>query len=201
VDEAGGTETEPSGREAEGATADETEGSHEADRSAEAGSSEPGEETAGGQTETGERATGSDDPGTDEHAATDTAEGADHEPETTTGTAEEATGGTDAGESGADAASGRGGDGATGAESASADGDAGRDSSGRRTETNVSALEYNKVMRLLQNREFPIERSEIVGVAASAYELSESDCAAVIDLAVDRGLIDERNGQLVRPED
>lgn len=66
--------------------------------------------------------------------------------------------------------------------------------------TSITALEYNKVMRLLQNREFPVERAEIVEVAASAYNLAESDCAEVIDLAVDRGLLDEEGGQLVRPE-
>ncbi|WP_159901671.1 hypothetical protein [Salinirussus salinus] len=70
----------------------------------------------------------------------------------------------------------------------------------REVTATVSALEYNKVMRLLQNREFPVDRAEIETVAASAYELSESECAAVIDLAVDRGLIAERDGQLVRPD-
>ncbi|MFB6297236.1 MAG: hypothetical protein ABEH56_01815 [Salinirussus sp.] len=72
---------------------------------------------------------------------------------------------------------------------------------GAEPETKVSALEYNKVMRLLQNREFPVDRGEIVTVAASAYELAESDCAAVIDLAVDRGLIGEEDGKLVRPDE
>jgi len=66
--------------------------------------------------------------------------------------------------------------------------------------TTVSALEYNKVMRLLQNREFPVDRAEIQTIAANAYGLAESECAAVIDLAIDRGLIAEQDGQLVRPE-
>ncbi len=66
--------------------------------------------------------------------------------------------------------------------------------------TTVSALEYNKVMRLLQNREFPVDRAEIQAVAANAYGLAEHECAEVIDLAVDRGLIAEQDGQLVRPE-
>ena len=64
----------------------------------------------------------------------------------------------------------------------------------------VSALEYNKVMRLLQNREFPVDRAEIEAVVTSAYELSPGECAAVIDTAVDRGLVVERDGQLVRPD-
>ncbi|WP_302081428.1 hypothetical protein [Salinibaculum rarum] len=66
--------------------------------------------------------------------------------------------------------------------------------------TNISALEYNKVMRLLQNREFPVARDEIETVAANAYDLSQTQCAEVIDLAVDRGLIDEDGDQLVRSE-
>lgn len=64
----------------------------------------------------------------------------------------------------------------------------------------ISALEYNKVMRLLQNREFPVDRDEIVTVAASAYQVSRADCDRVIDVAIDRGLIDEAEGKLVRPE-
>ncbi len=66
-------------------------------------------------------------------------------------------------------------------------------------QTTISALEYNKVMRLLQNREFPVERSEIETVAASAYSLSEQECAEVIDLAVDRDLLEESDGLLNRP--
>ena len=74
------------------------------------------------------------------------------------------------------------------------DGDAGS------ARTTISALEYNKVMRLLQNREFPVERREIETIAANAYDLAERDCARVIDLAVDRGLLREEDGQLHRPE-
>lgn len=68
------------------------------------------------------------------------------------------------------------------------------------TRTTISALEYNKVMRLLQNREFPIDRGEFVTVAANAYGLAEHECAEVIDLAIDRGLVAERDGDLVRPD-
>lgn len=64
----------------------------------------------------------------------------------------------------------------------------------------ISALEYNKVMRLLQNREFPVDREEIVTVAASAYQVSRQDCDRVIEVAIDRGLIGESEGQLVEPE-
>jgi len=74
-------------------------------------------------------------------------------------------------------------------------------SEGDGVKTTVSALEYNKVMRLLQNREFPVDRAEIVAVAANAYELSKSECGEVIDLAVDRGLVDQEDGRLVRADD
>jgi hypothetical protein len=56
-------------------------------------------------------------------------------------------------------------------------------------------------MRMLQNREFPVDREEIVLVASNAYDIAQSECAQVIDLAVDRGLLDERDGKLYRPED
>lgn len=65
----------------------------------------------------------------------------------------------------------------------------------------VSSQKYNKVIRLLQNREFPVERREIITVATSAYGLRESECEQVIGRAVDRGIIEEDDeGRLVRPE-
>lgn len=67
-------------------------------------------------------------------------------------------------------------------------------------ETTVSALEYNKVVRLLKNREFPVDRGEIEAVAENAYDLAPGECAAIIDLAVDRGLVAEEDGRLSRPE-
>ncbi len=83
------------------------------------------------------------------------------------------------------------------AESEAEAGDGGESEEAR---TTVSALEYNKVMRLLQNREFPVDREGFERVAANAYELAEHECAEVIDLAIDRGLVAERDGQLVRPD-
>lgn len=83
------------------------------------------------------------------------------------------------------------------AEAGGDDDDGGQSDTAR---TTVSALEYNKVMRLLQNRDFPVDRREFVTVAASAYGLAEQECAEVIDLAIDRGLVAERDGQLVRPD-
>jgi hypothetical protein len=64
----------------------------------------------------------------------------------------------------------------------------------------ISALENSKVMRMLENREFPVERQSFQVVAANAYGVSPSDVGKVIDMAIDRGLLAERNGDLVRPE-
>lgn len=61
----------------------------------------------------------------------------------------------------------------------------------------LSALENTKVMRLLQNREFPVDREEIRTVAVNAYDLSESQFDTVVDAAVERGLIGEENGKFV----
>jgi len=64
----------------------------------------------------------------------------------------------------------------------------------------ISKGEFNKVMRLLQNREFPVDRMEILTVATGAYDLRQPEVDQAIDLAIDRGVIDEDEEQLVRPE-
>jgi len=65
----------------------------------------------------------------------------------------------------------------------------------------VSVGEYNRVLRLLQNRRFPIARQAFVDLAASAYDLGEESVQAVLDAVIDRGALAERDGQLVRPGD
>ncbi|PSP84738.1 hypothetical protein BRC83_04665 [Halobacteriales archaeon QS_1_68_17] len=64
----------------------------------------------------------------------------------------------------------------------------------------LSTPAANKVVKLLQNREFPVDRGEIETVASSAYDLPARDCAAVLDALIDRGYVAERGGQLVRPD-
>jgi hypothetical protein len=64
----------------------------------------------------------------------------------------------------------------------------------------LTRLEYNKVMRLLQNRELPVERADIQAVAVNAYEIEPAEFDTIVDAAIDRGLIGERDGQLVAPE-
>jgi hypothetical protein len=60
----------------------------------------------------------------------------------------------------------------------------------------LTRLENTKVMRLLQNREFPVERQDFVTVASSAYEVSPADCDKVLDLAIQHNLLREEGGQL-----
>ncbi len=69
---------------------------------------------------------------------------------------------------------------------------------GTDSRTSISALENSKVMRMLENREFPVERESFQVVAANAYGVSPSDVGKVLDLAIDRGLIAEQNGDLVK---
>ena len=77
--------------------------------------------------------------------------------------------------------------------------DSSTDDSGE-AEPTLTKLEYNKVMRLLQNRPFPVERAEIREVATSAYEISPAEFDAVIEAAVERDLIAVENGQFVDPK-
>lgn len=62
-----------------------------------------------------------------------------------------------------------------------------------------SPATYNKVVRLLQNREFPIERGEIEDVAVGAYDVGTEECRAVVDAAIERGLVAQEGSQLVDP--
>jgi hypothetical protein len=63
----------------------------------------------------------------------------------------------------------------------------------------VSALEYNKVMRLLENRELPLERAAFTTVATSAYEITADEVDTVLDAALSKGLLEEVEGELRRP--
>ena len=64
----------------------------------------------------------------------------------------------------------------------------------------LTRLEYSKVMRLLENRQFPVDKAEIREVAQSAYDIDPGEFDAVVDAAVERGLIGEENGQFVKSE-
>ena len=57
---------------------------------------------------------------------------------------------------------------------------------------------YNRVLRLLRNREFPVQRAEIEDVAATAYELDPSKVSSAIDTMVQKGLLVDQDGTLRR---
>ena len=60
--------------------------------------------------------------------------------------------------------------------------------------------DFRTVMRLLGNREFPVDRDAIVELAASAYELDEAHVHGCLDYAVNRGVLDDDSGMLQRGE-
>ncbi|MFB6361849.1 MAG: hypothetical protein ABEH59_11080 [Halobacteriales archaeon] len=65
----------------------------------------------------------------------------------------------------------------------------------------LSVEEYNRVMRLLQNREFPMEREAFVTLATNAYELHADEVQALLEEVIENGKLAVRDDQLVRPDD
>lgn len=65
----------------------------------------------------------------------------------------------------------------------------------------LSVEEYNRVMRLLQNRELPMEREAFVTLATNAYELHEDEVQALLDEVIENGKLAVRDDRLVRPDD
>lgn len=58
---------------------------------------------------------------------------------------------------------------------------------------------YGKVIRLLQNREFPMQRSAVESLAAGAYDLESHEVDAIIDHALETEEFVESRGELQRP--
>ena len=58
---------------------------------------------------------------------------------------------------------------------------------------------YGKVLRLLKNREFPMRRTRVEALAASAYDLESHDVGAIVEHAIDQGELLEREDELHRP--
>jgi len=101
---------------------------------------------------------------------------------------------SDAGHPAADGIEG-GGDGEGGED---VDGDADEPIDEAPESIQVDPATFRKVMRLLSNREFPVDRAEFVSLAASAYDLDDRTVGAMLDAAVEKDLIGEHDGQLVR---
>ncbi|SDL89510.1 hypothetical protein SAMN04487949_0093 [Halogranum gelatinilyticum] len=57
------------------------------------------------------------------------------------------------------------------------------------SETPTEPKQFRKVMRLLNNRQFPVDRAEFAELAAGAYELDDDHVAEIIDYADERGVI------------
>lgn len=56
-----------------------------------------------------------------------------------------------------------------------------------------------QVARLLQNREFPVDREAIVELAEGAYDLSRKTSNEALDALIERGYISESDGSLHNP--
>ncbi|MFB6140117.1 MAG: hypothetical protein ABEJ26_06755 [Halosimplex sp.] len=85
--------------------------------------------------------------------------------------------------------------------SGSSDGTEGADgATGRDRDVTMTRLENTKVMRLLTNREYPVDAEEFVTVAANAYQISRDDCEKVLELAAEHGLIQVKDGHIVGDE-
>jgi hypothetical protein len=89
-------------------------------------------------------------------------------------------------------------DGEEGTVSEDEDGDGGHDESD--TDEGVPREAYDKVVRLLQNREFPVDAGDILAVATNAYGLRRRDCEAAIDRLVEQGVIGREGDRLVRED-
>jgi len=85
-------------------------------------------------------------------------------------------------------------------EAGNADAASESDDAGPSEDPELTRLEYSKVMRLLENRQFPVDKAEIREVAESAYDIDPGEFDAVVDAAVERGLIGEANGQFTSGE-
>jgi hypothetical protein len=64
----------------------------------------------------------------------------------------------------------------------------------------ISVDEYNRVIRLLQNRELPIDRDAFVQLATNAYEMREGTVEALLDQVIEKGSLAVSDGELVRPD-
>lgn len=58
--------------------------------------------------------------------------------------------------------------------------------------------QFRRVMRLLNNREFPVDRGEFADLATGAYGLEEHEVDRIVEYAVDRGVLALEDGQLVK---
>lgn len=68
-------------------------------------------------------------------------------------------------------------------------------------ESLLSTPPAKKIIRLLQNREFPVDREEFVTVASNAYDIPRHDCEDVIDALASEGYVAKDGSKLIRPDE
>jgi len=85
---------------------------------------------------------------------------------------------------------------ATEESSGGGDGSRGDDQTARQRE--YARAEHNKVVKLLQNRDFPVEIEEITVVARSAYGIDRDTTHAILEALIERGVVEDRGDRLVR---
>ncbi|KAB1192921.1 hypothetical protein GJR96_05465 [Haloferax sp. MBLA0076] len=66
-------------------------------------------------------------------------------------------------------------------------------------DTPAEPPQFRKVVRILQNREFPVERADVESLASNAYDLDDDEVADIFDYAVERGLLVDDGGTLRKP--
>jgi hypothetical protein len=66
-------------------------------------------------------------------------------------------------------------------------------------DTSEFPRESRRILRLLDNREFPVDRDDIVTVATNAYDVTREEAESVIDLLIERDELTEEDGTLHRP--
>ncbi|KAB1187171.1 MULTISPECIES: hypothetical protein [Haloferax] len=66
-------------------------------------------------------------------------------------------------------------------------------------DTPAEPPQFRKVVRILQNREFPVERGDVEALASNAYDLDDQEVADIFDYAVERGLLVDDDGTLRKP--
>jgi len=76
--------------------------------------------------------------------------------------------------------------------------DTGASADAGESDADVDVKTYKRVIRLLRNRELPIDRAEFESLAASAYDIDQAECAAALDAAVERDLLVESDGRIDR---
>jgi hypothetical protein len=86
-----------------------------------------------------------------------------------------------------------------GDDEAATDADAGESVARGADDVGEEPDQFRTVMRLLGNREFPVDRAEVEDLAAGAYDLDAAHVRDIVDHAVARDLVVDDGGTLRKP--